>query len=91
MTALSVCRVLVLKEFVGMLLQRTVATKLQPTYLETIEIGDRSAYSSVQCYIPLFLQALWYEHNKYIKSHRLTNRRKQGTSMPFSFFLPLQD
>ena len=28
--------------------------------------------------LPLFLQALWYEHNKYIKSHRLTNRRKTG-------------
>ena len=83
MTALSVCRVLVPKELVGKQYHSCFSNVQWPLNYSLriwrrLEIGGRSAYSSVQCYIPLFLQALWYEHNKYIKSHRLTNRRKTG-------------
>ena len=72
MTLLSVCRVLVPKELVGKQYHFCLSNVQWPLNYSLriwrrLEIGGRSPCSSMQCYIPLFLQALWYKTQQVYK------------------------
>ena len=83
MTLLSVCRVLVPKELVGKQYHSYLSNVQWPLNYSLriwrrLEIGGRSPYSSMQCYIPLFLQALWYKTQQVYKKSSSHKEKKNG-------------
>ena len=79
MTLLSVCRVLVPKELLGKQYHSCLSNAQWPLRIwRRLEIGGRSPCSSMQCYIPLFLQALWYKTQQVYKKSSSHKKKKNG-------------